>query len=182
MLLLFYGDSNTFGYDPRSYLGGRYGASVRWPERLTAALGDGHQLINDGMNGRCIPPAGTPLPPADLTVVMLGSNDLLMGASAEDASARLAGFIKPNLPRRLLLLAPPQMERGAWVESDDLILEARRYNLYLRALASELNCAFADASALRPPLAFDGVHLLPEGHEALYEGLLPVVSALVFPA
>ena len=29
--LLCYGDSNTYGYDPRSYLGGRYPDSIRWP-------------------------------------------------------------------------------------------------------------------------------------------------------
>ena len=31
MRLLCFGDSNTYGYDPRSYLGGRYGETVRWP-------------------------------------------------------------------------------------------------------------------------------------------------------
>ena len=32
--LLCYGDSNTYGYDPRSYLGGRYPQSVRWTALL----------------------------------------------------------------------------------------------------------------------------------------------------
>ena len=35
--ILCYGDSNTYGYDPRSYLGGRYPASVRWTALLRAA-------------------------------------------------------------------------------------------------------------------------------------------------
>ncbi len=32
--ILCFGDSNTYGYDPRSYLGGRYPASVRWTALL----------------------------------------------------------------------------------------------------------------------------------------------------
>ena len=50
--LLCYGDSNTFGYDPRSYLGGRYPESVRWTALLIAK---GWNVINKGENGRSIP-------------------------------------------------------------------------------------------------------------------------------
>ena len=32
--LLCYGDSNTYGYDPRSYLGGWYLESIRWTALL----------------------------------------------------------------------------------------------------------------------------------------------------
>ena len=34
-----FGDSNTYGYDPREPLGGRYPADARWPELLSAATG-----------------------------------------------------------------------------------------------------------------------------------------------
>ena len=30
MNVICFGDSNTYGYDPRSYLGGRYAADSRW--------------------------------------------------------------------------------------------------------------------------------------------------------
>ena len=30
MKVICYGDSNTYGYDPRSWLGGRYDADSRW--------------------------------------------------------------------------------------------------------------------------------------------------------
>ena len=39
MTLLCYGDSNTYGFDPRSYFGGRYPAEVRWTHRLAQATG-----------------------------------------------------------------------------------------------------------------------------------------------
>ena len=50
--LLCYGDSNTYGYDPRSFLGERYPESVRWTALLNAANWD---VINRGENGRSIP-------------------------------------------------------------------------------------------------------------------------------
>ncbi|HIT31090.1 MAG TPA: lipase, partial [Candidatus Scatomorpha stercoravium] len=39
MKAVCFGDSNTWGYDPRSYFGGRYGEADRWPEILAAATG-----------------------------------------------------------------------------------------------------------------------------------------------
>ena len=39
--ILCFGDSNTYGYDPRSCLGGRYPDSVRWTALLEAAGWDG---------------------------------------------------------------------------------------------------------------------------------------------
>ena len=35
MQVICFGDSNTYGYDPRSYLGGRYGPRDRWVDRRT---------------------------------------------------------------------------------------------------------------------------------------------------
>ena len=53
MRILCFGDSNTYGFDPRSCLGDRYPAEIRWPERLAAV--SGWQGRNVGLNGREIP-------------------------------------------------------------------------------------------------------------------------------
>ena len=47
--ILCFGDSNTYGYDPR---GGRYGEDERWPMRLSAALGEGFSVVEEGFGGR----------------------------------------------------------------------------------------------------------------------------------
>ena len=47
--ILCFGDSNTYGYDPR---GGRYGEDERWPMRLSAALGEGFSGVEEGFGGR----------------------------------------------------------------------------------------------------------------------------------
>ena len=85
--VLFYGDSNTYGYDPRGFLGGRYPIEEIWVSRVREALKDSWTVMIDGMNGREIPSSPLTMQaldrtlkgcaPLDLFAVMLGSNDLL---------------------------------------------------------------------------------------------------------
>ena len=82
MKVICFGDSNTFGYDPRSWFGGRYTPDSRWVDILAAETG--WTVYNMGENGRKIP-RETPDFPADtdLLILMLGTNDLLQGAQFE---------------------------------------------------------------------------------------------------
>ena len=45
MKVICFGDSNTYGYDPRSFLGGRYEADCRWADILAAKTGWTAQMI-----------------------------------------------------------------------------------------------------------------------------------------
>lgn len=122
MRVLCYGDSNTYGCDPRSQLGGRYPIQVRWTGRLTE---QGYQVENWGLNGREIPTRPREWEAVesliaressgDRVVVMLGTNDLLQpGLTARDVAARMEDFLARPGMRRLpvLLVAPPPMVRG----------------------------------------------------------------------
>ncbi|MBE7007568.1 MAG: lipase [Ruminococcaceae bacterium] len=179
--ILCLGDSNTYGYDPRSLFGGRYPDGVRWTGLLQSTE---REIVNCGRNGLCIPReaqfpalydllrrAGT----ADTLVVMLGSNDLLGGAPAEDAAARmetLLRFLAEHAPgARILLIAPPPMRFGDWVQSQALIDESVRFAALCRQLADKLGISFADAGEWDVTTAFDGVHFSPEGHAAFAAGL-----------
>ena len=52
MRILCFGDSNTYGFDPRSYSAGRYSPEDRWPDLLAAQTG--WEVINAGANGRAV--------------------------------------------------------------------------------------------------------------------------------
>ena len=39
MNVICFGDSNTYGYDPRGYFGGRYDGDNRWVDILAAETG-----------------------------------------------------------------------------------------------------------------------------------------------
>ena len=193
--ILCFGDSNTYGYDPRSPLGGRYPPQVRWTGRLAAH--PGWRIQEAGGNGREIPRSPQQLEGlarqcagADLVIIMLGTNDLLQspGLRAEDAAGRMECCIRfllalPAAPR-VLLVAPPPMAPGSWVRDPRPLRESARLGCCYRDLARRLEVSFADAGAWQVALLFDGVHFSPDGHQAFARGLLPVLEELTctFPS
>ena len=48
--IVCYGDSNTHGADPID--GTRHPRDVRWPGVLRTALGEGYEIIEEGLGGR----------------------------------------------------------------------------------------------------------------------------------
>ena len=179
--ILCFGDSNTYGYDPRSYLGDRYPAEIRWTDRLAGITG--RKVLNAGQNGREIP-ASAVLPEADLLIVMLGDNDLLQHPcfTAEDVTARMERFLTglSRSPGSILLLSPPPMRPGTWVAEERLPRESAALSVHYGTLARQLGVAFGDAAKWDIPLLFDGVHFSPEGHQH-FAAHLAALLAEVFP-
>jgi lysophospholipase L1-like esterase len=108
--ILCYGDSNTYGYDPRNGL--RYAADVRWPGRLQVLLGGRYRILEEGCNGRtasvtpwdepwkdgrtCLKAILNSHKPIDWFVLFLGSNDLKKQFAARDTAP--AAFATPAAP------------------------------------------------------------------------------------
>lgn len=170
MTIVCYGDSNTWGYDPRDIFGAPYDRA--WPDILAEL--SGFSVNNEGSNGRQIPekpyiPPGDP----DLLTVMLGSNDLLQGASPDEICIKMERFLNllPIGPDKILLIAPPPMKLGAWVESPELVQDSVHLARSYRWLSEAMGVCFADAGDWKIPLAFDGVHFTQEGHRLFAHGL-----------
>ena len=120
MKAVCYGDSNTFGYDPSGYLGGRY--DHPWHEILEVKTG--WDVVNEGMNGREIASTSVSFPEdLDLLIIMLGSNDLLQLRTPEAACEKMGHFLESlTLDRgKILLIAPPPMKFGQWVQDQEPI-------------------------------------------------------------
>ena len=111
--------------------------------------------------------------PIDLLMIMLGTNDLLQGNSAQSVVKRMETFLEHiDLARsRILLIGPPPMQRGAWVSNQALIDASSVLNREYEALCQRLGVSFTDAGAWNIPLTFDGVHFTEEGHKAFAEEL-----------
>ena len=180
MKMLCYGDSNTYGYDPRGFFGDRYPKEIRWVDILAQQTGWG--IRNEGQNGREIPSrlfqyqrAGELLAQSapDVFAVMLGTNDLLRGIPAEASCSRMEAFLRYIQPKcgQLLLIAPPPMKRGAWVTEENLIAESVKLAEAYQALSQKLGIAFVNAGQWNVELTFDGVHFTEEGHRGFAEGL-----------
>ena len=145
----------------------------------------GDQVANCGQNGldiatclealESVESLLTRAKPLDWLLVMLGTNDILNGASAEKIARRMEQLLQYIVPRldgaKLLLIAPPLIQLGAWVQEERLLAESQKLGEAYRDLAEKFGVAFADAAAWNIPLAFDGVHFTQEGHIAFAEKL-----------
>lgn len=174
MKILCIGDSNTFGYDPRSIIDDRYPEDVRWTGRLK-----GHDVINWGINGITIPRDPSVYisliqrKEPDLVIVMLGTNDILEGADASQTTQRMCEFIDSikTASKPVLVIAPPVLREGEWVEGKEMIKESESLGDLYREAAARKDCMFADAGKWGIDLSFDGVHFSPEGHALFAEKL-----------
>lgn len=193
-IILCFGDSNTYGYDPRSYLGDRYPGNVRWTGLLKEKTG--LDIRNAGLPGREIPRfqyemqqiqdriRTIPLPLQFL--IMLGSNDLLNGGSitARIVADRMKNFLEFLISQdtfrsgnmQILLISPPQMQPGEWT-NPHILTESASLGHCLEQIVSDLHpvltenpaLSFADAGSWELPMTFDGVHLTEEGHRRFAE-------------
>ena len=97
--ILFFGDSNTWGYNPEN--GGRYPYETRWTTVAEKMLGEDYHCVACGLNGRTTvfddPWKGCrngrdaldielqTHKPLDLVVIMLCTNDLKFGSASRSA-------------------------------------------------------------------------------------------------
>lgn len=174
--LICYGDSNTWGYDPRSIFGDSY--TSPWPQILQEQTG--WEIINLGENGRTLPAdewdfrlLGRVLAAnsdADFILIMLGTNDLLRGRKPETLCERyeaLLLFLKQNFSSiHPILIAPPQ------VHIPEFAAPAQELANLLAPLAELHQTAFLNPQQWSIPLAFDGVHFSEEGHKKFARQLL----------
>lgn len=181
--LICIGDSNTYGFDPRGFMGGRY--PMPWTELFQSATGV--LTANLGQNGMEIPSDEFEMElldwnirrklPADAMTVMLGTNDLLNACrpNVDIITGRMRDFLlhlKEHYPTvKLYLLAVPPVtitERGLKEAAEKL---NRRY----AQLAEELKVSFIDTAAWKLGIAYDGVHLTEEAHHRFAESLIQCV-------
>lgn len=186
MKLFCFGDSNTYGYDPRSPLGERYPAAYRWVDLLAEKLDC--SVVNAGENGREIPRwpwqwehfcrLTEKEAPVDFVILMLGTNDLLQGNSPAAAAGRMELFLTNMALDRsgILLVGPPPVQRGLWGDSEALVEASMDLNREYRVLSRRLGVRFADAGMWNIPLAFDGVHFTQEGHSVFAERLAEIIN------
>ncbi len=188
--IIFYGDSNTYGFDPRDVFGGCYPSEKIWTFLTAEGLGEDWLVRNEGMNGRCLPAGAGDLWYAarllkdfsgrDLFAVMLGTNDLLSSltpdaqAAAERMDGMLSQLTKRLRPEQILVIAPVPV--GAKGQGDPALQryykESIRMNESFRRLAAQHQVRFADAAGWEIPLAFDGVHFSEEGHACFAEKMI----------
>jgi len=184
MKILCYGDSNTFGYDPRLGTSGRLPKEARWTGILDAL--PGVSVINEGLNGRTFPTVSGAFrylerllsdhADADVVTVMLGTNDLFsmrnVSAEAIGERARIMFDRVPALASdRTILICPPQPDTvwGGFYER--ILYAAAGLPACLKACAEDAGARFLDAGEWAIPQYANDVHFTEEGHRLFAEYL-----------
>ncbi|HSD92768.1 MAG TPA: SGNH/GDSL hydrolase family protein [Methyloceanibacter sp.] len=193
--ILCYGDSITWGYDPRD--GSRFPREARWPGVLEAALQGRARVIEEGLNARTVatdepsrpnrnglamlPPLLESHAPLDVVAIMLGTNDsapcygLTSGKIAMNCAALIrtvnASLAGPGgaTPRTLLIAPPPLGSLSAEMSLFYAGGEPTSQGLAAayRTIAQRFDALFLDAGQVTKVSAADGVHLDPDGQRAL---------------
>jgi lysophospholipase L1-like esterase len=166
--ILAYGDSLTFGADPRG--GGlRHALEDRWPSALEAGLAGKARVIAEGLGGRTtvfddfsnaadrngarvLPTLLESHKPLDLVIIMLGTNDLKLYLNGTAFGAamgvkRLAEIVRTHpygeMPTpKVMLVAPPLTVETAHVDLHPMFSpradEAKLFDYYYSRIAKEL--------------------------------------------
>src|SRR5258708_25715644 len=173
--ILCFGDSNTWGYEP--VLKDRLDRDTRWPGAFRLGLGDGHEVIEEGLGGRTtvwddpiegyknghtyLIPCLESHRPLDLVVIMLGTNDLKrrFNLSAFDIAEGAKVLVKVvqasgagyngKSPLVLLMAPPPTVALIDFAEMFEGAAEkSKKFAFHYQRVANEMGCAFLDAGSV----------------------------------
>lgn len=181
--VLIFGDSNTFGSTDNQ--GGAHDESKLYFAIASKNLSKKADIRVNALPGRTI---GLDFPSehfngfkalkealkaekTDILLVMLGTNDLIIGAKPDMAAEAFGNFIayaKRQGVKELIIIAPPLLDFGDEKGADTLKSYSLAFNDELRKIANENNALFIDAiKVIGKANEKDGVHMSEDDHAKL---------------
>jgi lysophospholipase L1-like esterase len=205
-VIVAFGDSNTWGYDPAT--GTRFPQDIRWTGVMRGDLGAAHSVIEEGLNGRTtvftdpidpdrrgadyLPPCLRSHAPLDVLIIALGCNDMKgrFGASPGDIAAGAERLIlmaraEPvgtnGAPPKVILVAPPPLAKlSAFAEIFEGATEkSRRLAARYREVAERHGVGFVDAGEFIACSPLDGIHFEADQHAVLGHAMAEAVPIML---
>lgn len=202
--ILFFGDSNTWGHDPKD--GTRL--EKRWTVLLKELLPD-CMICDDGVCGRAtkyrVPDNeetdGITIfkkkylngkSDYDLVVIMLGTNDTLNCnnytpfETSENLRIIINEYRKMYGNTKFLLVSPIHIDKCCMnhpifseLYSIKSVDNSKEFAKYISKIASEENTFFMDASKYASPSPIDGIHMDEEEHQKLSEAFKKEIISIL---
>ncbi len=204
--ILCYGDSNTWGYVPKSK--SRYPVHTRWTGQLQVRLGPDYWVIEEGLNSRTtdledptksgrngltfLRPCLESHNPIDIVVMMLGTNDMKERFHREPADIakaieRLINEIKATALNQnsetpqILLVSPPFVD-GSVEGVNEKYRGADEKSHQLAPLYEQIarkhSLEFLDIALYVQPSKKDGYHFEPDGHSTMAQVVFEKIMAM----
>jgi lysophospholipase L1-like esterase len=196
--ILCYGDSNTWGDTPDK-ITFRYPVNIRWTGQLQQKLGDGFEIVEEGLCGRTttiddpkeegrngkvyLKPCLQTHNPLDLIILMLGTNDLKerFNLSTYQISKNIEeliiiiknnGLTKDNKSPTILLISPILVNEHSNIPMEGMKgagEKSKQFAKLYEQVAIEQKCQFVNLSQYVEPSKIDGCHLDPDSHTNIAE-------------
>ena len=209
MKIVCYGDSNTWGHNPLNAK--RFNENERWPKILQNMLGNEYEIIEEGLCGRTASFIDDVKPfryglgmlegviethmPADLIILMLGTNDLKTNFSPNAVAISngirkmvqeirdIYRWSKYDYEPKILIVSPiylgeniDQIDRSFEQFGKSGLQLSKRLAKYYKQVADNFDCDFLDASNYAKASDIDAIHMDAQNHEklakAIYEYLM----------
>lgn len=207
--IMFFGDSNTWGYDAATAK--RFPYDVRFTGILSKKLGN-CRIIEEGLKGRtnalddcleldrngnkALPMLLCTHDPIDIFVIMLGSNDVKtkFRNSAYEIAKALERNVKlvqhPQMwdgeqTPQILVVCPPGITADyagdvmAELFDEESVAKSKQLDAEYQKTARAFGCEYLNAMEHTGPCQADGVHLDAEGHKKLADALAVKLAAML---
>ena len=197
--IVCYGDSNTWGDVPNK--NERHPSDIRWTGVLQDILGEGHEIVNEGLCGRTfvaeeegkshrvgithLKSILSTNDPVDAITVMLGTNDMksIFGLTAEDIANHLKQtiqLIQKEEIEKIIVICPAPVINPEGLRLDERLKDAPATSLLLPPLyekiAEEFNCLYLNAGDFISLENTDGYHLDAEHHKILGKKVAEIIK------
>lgn len=197
--ILCYGDSNTFGYNPCD--ASRYDTHTRWTALLQNILGDGYQIIEEGMCDRTgiadndkgflfsaqrhFPKLMPKTKEVDILVLWIGTNDLqfkynLTLGQIEKGLEKLI-IIAQNYAKKIVLIPSVELSDNildgnfSYQFDNKSVSKSKKMSKIYKKLSRIYNLEYFDINEFVKPSEADGLHYDTIGHTIIAQKLSEVL-------
>lgn len=195
--ILCYGDSNTYGFMPKTF--GRYEKSARWSGILSNLLGDNFEITEEGMNNRTgffknpegLKQSGGEYLPIylqnhkdfDICILALGSNDaqIFYDLNKENAIIGLQNLINSvksaNINTKIIIIPPVKITKNiltsgfSMMFNKESIEKIQKIFPIFEQVAQNNNCHYFDFNEFTTPSENDGLHYNMYSHNLIAQKL-----------
>lgn len=199
--ILCYGDSNTFGFNPRDF--SRYDKKTRWTGVLQSNLGYEYKIINEGANNRTgfvenlegdfysaqkhYPELISKTQNIDIIILAIGTNDLqfLYETNSDIFEKGLEKLITISKTRtnNIIIIPPVKLGKNILkgyfkIQFDQTsITKSQTIGKIYTKLAKTHNCRVFDINEFTQPSAIDGLHYSEESHKMIADKLAEFIKS-----
>jgi len=197
--ILCYGDSNTFGYNPKD--NSRYDENTRWTGILQKNLGAEYNVINEGMPNRTgfvdnpdgflfsgakhFPDFISKYENIDILILWLGTNDLMLQyhVDFETAENGLKNLIElaQTKSKRIIIVPPVTLDetilKGYFSDRFDetSIKKSKEIVMVYKKLAETYHCEYFDVNEFVKPSNIDGLHYDETSHKIIAKNIFTFI-------